>query len=111
MCGLVIFVLLGARPLSTDDAYVDRGKFELEFGYEFKEHICEFSLKPGITERLDFAIALPYLIKPQQEIGIAGICIKYSLLDEGSKIASISVSFGSELGADKYALNGVMSKK
>lgn len=114
MCGLVIFMLLDARPLSTDDAYiVDIGKLELEFGYEFTriEHTCEVSLKHGMTKRLDFAIALPYLIKPDQKIGLPGFCIKYSFLGEVNKIPGISVSFANELGTSEYVLNGIISKE
>ena len=114
MYSLVIFILFGARSLSTDDAYIaDEGNFELEVGYEFNEveHSCEISLKHGITSRLDFAIIVPYFVAPDQQIGIAEFCIKYSLLCEGNKIPGISVSFANELGASEYILNGIISKR
>ncbi|MFH0774490.1 MAG: hypothetical protein V2A53_03205 [bacterium] len=108
-----------ARPLTTDDAgTVDKEGFEAEIGYDFAKNQDEsqsqsigVSLKRGITERLDFGIALPYEIEPNQGLGEAEVGVKFSLLKEKKNSPAVSLTFSSELGASEYALNTILTKE
>ena len=104
-----------ALPLTTDDAgVVDLGKYELESGYSndrtedtMRNNSCGFSLKQGITERMDVGISFPYQIKPKQTepLGGASFGLKFSLIKE-----LLALSLSNELGEKEYFINGILSK-
>lgn len=111
----LVVEIYAARPLINDDAgVVEKGNYELEFGYERcklinlpEEHKCCLSLKHGLTEKMDLGISLPYQIEPEQneKFGFATVGIKWSLWKD-----LFAFTFSNELGSRGYALNTVLSK-
>lgn len=119
MLSLVFFIFSevnAARPLATDDAEtVEPGIFEVELGYEFSKNkdqtqSLEFSLKHGLSERLDLSIAFPYEIAPEKGLGKAEVEMKFSLLKEKSSLPALSLTFAYGFGTPEYTLNGIMTK-
>lgn len=105
-----------AYPLATDDAgTVNQNSFELEAGYEnSKDHdnltnqASAFSLKHGVTERLDVGIAVPYKIKPckDERMGAASMMFKFALVKD-----VVAMTFSNELGEKAYFLNAIYTKE
>jgi cobalt/nickel transport protein len=98
--------VLAARPLSTDDAWtVERGRFQLETGFDFarqENHDRELSpsmtLTYGLFERMDMGIGSGYLFlhpaEGKEENGFTDteLKIKYRLMDEKDWLPSFAVS-------------------
>jgi len=116
---LVARVCYPARPLKTDDAgTVEEGKFELEIGYDFVNNpnndtgqSMYTSLATGLTDRVDFGIAVPYQIAPESGLDNAEIGLKFFLLKERAITPAISLTVGHNIGASEYALCGIASKE
>ncbi|HID95965.1 MAG TPA: hypothetical protein EYP53_07915 [Candidatus Latescibacteria bacterium] len=121
----VIFIFLAtvsvswaSRPLATDDAgTVEQGATEMELSYDFvldgddgEEQAMGASFKHGLTEVLDFGIACPCEVRPQQGLGAAEVGVKFSLLREKEHIPALSIAFAYELGSPEYALNCIVTK-
>lgn len=108
-----------ARPLSTDDAgTVEREKFELEVGYDFidngggnREQSMGASIKAGLTEGVDFGIAVPYQLEPENGLDQGEMGVKFSLLKERENAPGAALTFGYNIGASEYALCGIASKE
>ncbi|MCM8772780.1 MAG: hypothetical protein NC922_06990 [Candidatus Omnitrophica bacterium] len=117
-------LLFAGRPLTTEDAEtVEKGKFELEIGYDLiknnddtKNKELGVSLKFGLTDRMDFGISVPFIIEENSinlnkwekpEIGI-----KFSILKEDT--LNISFQFSGtpnpEEGNIKYTIKSILSK-
>ncbi len=107
--------LFAAHPLATDDAAtVPVQGFELEIGYdncipELGERTrtgC-FSLKHGVSERVDIGIAIPYAIEPQlqERFGNALWGLKFNLLKD-----LFAVTVTNEMGGKHYLVNGILSR-
>lgn len=117
-CYLVLIssVLFAAHPLTTDDiGIVDGGKYELEIGYdncksedELRNHSCGFSLKHGITEKMDVGISFPYQVEPRpaEQLGRVTLGFKFLLIED---IFAFSVS--NELGSKEYFVNSIVSRE
>jgi len=113
---LLSSVLFAARPLATDDAgAVDAAKHELEIGYDgcqgenyLRSGSCGFSLKQGITERMDVGVSFPYQIDPAQDerFGKAVLGVKFSLVKD-----VFALTFSNELGEKQYFFNGIFTKE
>ncbi|MFN4226705.1 MAG: hypothetical protein ACK4F0_00995 [Candidatus Ratteibacteria bacterium] len=119
-------LLYAGRPLTTDDAYtVEKGKFELEIGYDFTENNDKtknqeigISLKYGLTDWLDFGISSPFLIKESDlkvnEWKRIEIGAKFSILKENEKTPGISFTISAtpnpNEGDTEFSLNSILSK-
>jgi len=117
--GKILFVstaLFGAYPLTTDDiGTVDINKFEVETSYdncgnnnELWDRSCAFSLKHGVTEKMDIGLSFPIKLCPceNERVGAAVLGLKFLLF---KNIAAFS--FSNELGGKEYFLNGIISKE
>ncbi|MCM8786073.1 MAG: hypothetical protein NC827_03825 [Candidatus Omnitrophica bacterium] len=118
--------LYAGRPLTTDDSgTVEKGKFELEIGYDFtknndkaKNYEIGISLKYGITDWMDLGISAPFIIKESDlkvnEWGRIEIGTKFSILKESEKIPGISFTISgtprSNEGDTEFSLNSIISK-
>lgn len=116
--------IFAGRPLKTDDAEtVEKGKFELEVGYDFMKNDTNsqqvyISLKSGLTSWMDFGVVLPYTIEDEdQDINDwqnAEICAKFSILKESEKHPGIAFTISGVINPDQgdteYALNLIISK-
>ncbi len=116
-----INLLLGARPLMTDDAAtVDKGNTEIEIGYNFnkanKEDIknsqsVEFNFKHGITDNFYFAFSFPYELLPVHGLSILTLKTKLILIKDQKIIPDAALSFIFSPGSSIYMLNGIFTKK
>lgn len=118
VCLLMICSAKGwaARPFSTDDAgTVEKGKFELESGYEYSDvaaegqsGLCCLGFKHGVTEKMDIGIGFAYTFLPQVAEGLspASISFKFAVLKD-----LLAVSFAQELGNSAYSLNCALTKE
>lgn len=103
-----------AHPLSTDDAgTVEMNKFELETGFDnckdssnLRSSACGFSIKHGISEKVDVGISFPYSIDPApvERFGSASLGIKFLLVEN-----TFAVSLSNDLGSAGYFINGIYS--
>jgi cobalt/nickel transport protein len=125
-----------ARPLTTDDAWtVEKGKFQLEFGFDGARqdnHDWEFGpslmLSYGLLERMDIGLGSGYLfLDPREgdkENGFADteLKAKYRLFDENKwipafaisgilKIPTASESKGLGSGKTDFGMNAIATKK
>jgi hypothetical protein len=124
------------RPLSTDDAWtVEKGKFQLETGFDFtrqdnhdKEISPSLVLSYGLLEDMDMGIGSSYLfLRPvegenQDGLGDTEIKIKYRLLGEKVwmpaltvaakvKIPTASESKGLGSGKADFGINAIFTKE
>ncbi|MGB9677488.1 MAG: transporter [Candidatus Ratteibacteria bacterium] len=120
---LSTFVYAG-RPLTTDDAEtVEKGKFELEIGYDFikndkNSQELGISLKSGLTEFMDFGISAPFVIEEDgegiNEWGNAEIGAKFSILKEKENRPGFSFTVSATPNPDdgdkRYGINLILSK-
>jgi len=118
--------LYAGRPLTTDDSEtVEKGKFELEIGYDWIKNIDKtksqeigLSLKGGVTDWMDLGISLPYCIKEADqdvnEWGKLEIGAKFSLLKEKENTPGLAFTVSGTVSPDegdkRYGLNLILSK-
>lgn len=111
---LVISNLFSAIPLATDDIYtVKADAYELEITYEnFKEinakrNFLTFTLKGGLTKRIDLGVATLYQIHPYIEERFKEVFLgfKFNLLEE-----ILSISINNRLGSSSCFLNLILSR-
>ncbi len=133
--GLAVFIisifffspfLFAGRPLTTDDAEtVEKGKFELEIGYDWiknsdntKNQEMGISLKGGLTDWMDLGISVPFIIEEENnklnEWGKIEIGAKFSILKEKEKNPGISFTISGTPKPDEgdkiYGVNLILSK-
>jgi len=104
-----------ARPFSTDDAgTVEKGKFELESGYEYSDvlsegqsGLCCLGFKHGLTEKMDIGIGSTHTFVPQAAEGLSPACLslKFAVMQD-----LLAVSFAQEFGSAGYSLNSAWTK-
>ena len=108
--------LFAAHPLTTDDAgIVNLGGYEMEIGYEngkledgLRNHSGGFSLKHGITEKMDIGVSFPYQFMPKnsEPFGNASLGLKFLLIKD-----LFAFSVANDLGASQYFVNGIVTKE
>lgn len=119
-------LLYAGRPLTTDDAEtVEKGKLELEIGYDFiqnnddtKNQEIGISLKIGLTNWMDLGISVPFIIEESDtkmnKWGKIEIGAKFSVLKESEKRPGISLTISgtpnSKEGDTRYTINSILSK-
>ncbi|MCX7916645.1 MAG: hypothetical protein N2589_00735 [bacterium] len=120
-------ILFAGRPLTTEDTEtVEKGKFELEIGYNLiqnndqtKNQEIEISLKSGITEWMDLGIVLPFIIEESDtkinewekiEIGTKFYIFKR---DEKKTGFSLKISGSPNLkeGDKSFIINSILTKQ
>jgi hypothetical protein len=104
-----------ARPFSTDDAgTVEKGKFELEAGYEYSDvlsggvsGLCCPGFKHGVTEKMDIGIGFAYAFVPQAAEGLSPACLslKFAVIQD-----LLAVSFAQEFGTAGFSLNSAWTR-
>ncbi|MCM8804742.1 MAG: transporter [Candidatus Omnitrophica bacterium] len=118
--------LYAGRPLTTDDAeIVEKGKFELEIGYDFIENSDKtknqetgISLKSGLTSFMDLGVCIPFIVKENnQKINKwcnTEISTKFSIIKENEKMPGFSFTISTipnpNQGDKRYTLNLILSK-
>lgn len=118
----VLFFFMGgdlnaSHPLSTDDSsVVEKDKYEIEIGYnslkiedeeEFKDNYYDFSIKYGLSQRVDFGINFSYHINSngdKNEFKEMNYTAKFRLINDFFALAFTSTS-----GSREYFINGVFS--
>jgi hypothetical protein len=129
------YIVWAARPLLTDDAgTVERGKFQLETGFDFtrqdnldKESSPSLSLTYGMFERMDIGMGGAYLFanphEGKKENGLADttLKLKYRFLDDREwgpafaisgmlKIPTARESKGLGSGKTDFNINAIFTK-
>jgi hypothetical protein len=99
-----------ARPYHTDDAgTTELGKFEVETAVDYGQHSFAPGLvfKRGLTERMELDIPVGYVLRPEDERGIAHLQLyaKFALIPD-----LFAVTFTSAFAEPDYAVNGIIGK-
>lgn len=119
--------LFAGRPLTTDDAYtVEKGKFELEIGYDIienddrtKNQEIGFSLKAGLTSWMDLGISTSFIYKENDEKlnewQNMEIGAKFLILKNNEKLPKIAFTISGvpnpDEGDKRYSINSILSKE